>query len=283
MPPAPDVTMPESGASTVKRWLPWVVATALFMEQLDSTIVNTAIPSMATSLGVPPLSLKAVVTSYILSLAVGIPVSGWIADRYGTRPVFALAVAIFTLASVLCGLSVNVPMLVAMRILQGLGAAMMTPVGRLAIVRAFPKSELLAALNFVIIPALIGPLLGPTVGGLIVHWLSWREIFFVNVPAGIVALWLIHRYMPDYYGDTSRPLDVIGLALFGAGTALLSWLLEIFGVHEINIAVEAALLLLALTLLAAYWRHARQTPYPLLQLALFKVRTFRVSVIGGFI
>src|SRR5271169_5177626 len=211
MPLAPGTTLPETTASTVKRWLPWVVATAQFMEQLDSTIVNTAIPSMAASLGVAPLSLKAVVTSYILSLAVGIPVSGWIADRYGTRRIFALAVGIFTLASVLCGLSINVPMLVAMRILQGFGAAMMTPVGRLAIIRTFPKSELLVALNFVIIPALIGPLLGPTVGGLIVHWLSWREIFFANVPMGIVALLIIYRHMPDYVGGSSHPLDVVGL------------------------------------------------------------------------
>src|SRR4249919_3499977 len=199
---------PDLDPAVVKRYLPWVVATALFMEQLDSTIVNTAVPAMAVSLGVAPLSLKAVVTSYILSLAVGIPVSGWFADKYGTRRVFAFAVALFTLASVLCGLSVNVPMLVASRILQGFGAAMMTPVGRLAIIRTFPKSELLVAMNFVIIPALIGPLLGPTVGGLIVHWLSWREIFFVNLPAGVVALWLIRRYMPDYYGYASRPLDV---------------------------------------------------------------------------
>jgi len=161
----------------VKKYLPWVVAIALFMEQLDSTIINTAVPAMADSLQVSPLSLKAVVTSYILSLAVGIPVSGWIADKFGTRRVFSLAVAIFTLSSVLCGLSLNLPMLVAARIMQGMGAAMMMPVGRLTIVRTFPKSELLAAINFVIIPALIGPLLGPTVGGLIVHWLSWRVIF----------------------------------------------------------------------------------------------------------
>ncbi|MCG6965043.1 MAG: MFS transporter, partial [Chromatiaceae bacterium] len=168
----------------VKRYLPWVVAAALFMEQLDSTIVNTAVPAMAASLQVAPLSLKAVVASYILSLAVGIPVSGWMADRFGTRRVFGSAVAVFTLASILCGLAVNVPMLVAARILQGIGAAMMMPVGRLAIIRTFAKSELLVAMNFVIIPALIGPLLGPTVGGLIVHWLTWRDIFFVNVPVG---------------------------------------------------------------------------------------------------
>ena len=151
-------------AATAKRYLPWVVATVLFMEQLDSTIVNTAIPSMAASLQVAPLSLKAVVASYILSLAVFIPVSGWMADRYGTRRIFLSAVSIFTVASILCGLSVNPPMLVAARLLQGVGAAMMMPVGRLTIVRTFPKSELLAAMNFVVIPALIGPLLGPTVG-----------------------------------------------------------------------------------------------------------------------
>ena len=143
--------------STVKRYLPWVVATALFMEQLDSTIVNTAVPAMAASLNVSPLSLKGVVASYILSLAVGIPVSGWMADRFGTRRVFAWAVALFTFSSVLCGLSVNVPMLVGARILQGIGAAMMMPVGRLSIIRTYPKSELLVAMNFVIIPALIGP------------------------------------------------------------------------------------------------------------------------------
>jgi EmrB/QacA subfamily drug resistance transporter len=269
--------------TAAKSYLPWVVATALFMEQLDSTIVNTAIPSMAASLQVTPLSLKAVVTSYILSLAVSIPISGWMADRFGTRRVFMSAVAIFTVASVLCGLSVNSPMLVAARLLQGLGAAMMMPVGRLTIVRTFPKSELLAAMNFVIIPALIGPLLGPTVGGLIVHWLTWRDIFFVNVPVGLVAIFLAHRYMPDYRSESERPLDLIGLVLFGTGIALLSWLLEIFGEHRLDVTSASILLLIACSLLMAYGWHARTEPFPLLRLTLFKIRTFRVSVVGGFI
>ena len=268
---------------TVKRYLPWVVATALFMEQLDSTIINTAVPAMAASLQVAPLSLKAVVASYILSLAVCIPISGWMADRFGTRRVFSSAVAIFTFSSVLCGLSLNVPMLVAARILQGVGAAMMMPVGRLTIIRVFPKAELLMAMNFVIIPALIGPLLGPTVGGLIVHWLPWRVIFFINVPVGLAAQILIHRHMPDYRGDRSRPLDVVGLILFGAGTALLSWLLEVFDEHDIDISLAASLFLVSLALLLAYGWHARRTRYPLLRLGLFRVRTFRVSVVGGFI
>jgi MFS family permease len=138
-------------------------------------------------------------------------------------------------------------------------------------------------MNFVIIPALIGPLLGPTVGGLIVHWVSWRYIFFVNVPMGLLALWLAHRHMPDYRGDAARPLDVVGLVLFGSGTALLSWLLEIFGEHRIDATSAAVLLLLCMSLLAAYLWHARETPHPLLRLRLFRVRTFRISVVGGFV
>jgi EmrB/QacA subfamily drug resistance transporter len=268
---------------TLKRSLPWVVATALFMEQLDATIVNTAVPAMAASLHVAPLSLKAVAASYILSLAVGIPVSGWVADRYGSRRVFALAIAVFTIASICCGLAQSARQMVAARILQGAGAALMTPVGRMTIVRAFEKSELLSAMNFVIIPALIGPLLGPTVGGLIVNFASWRVIFFVNVPVGILAQWLVHRYMPDYREEARRPFDWTGLLLFGSGTALLSWLLEIFGEHQIDAEAGVGLFIVSLALLSAYVLHARHTPYPLLRLSLFGTRTFRVSLIGGFI
>ena len=270
-------------SSTIKQYLPWLVASALFMEQLDVTIVNTAIPSIAASLQVTPLSLKAVVSSYILALAVCIPVSGWIADRYGTRRVFFIAIAIFTTASVLCGLAINPPMLVAARILQGMGGALMMPVGRLAIIRTFPKAELLAAMNFVIIPALIGPLLGPTVGGLIVHWLSWRAIFFVNVPFGLIALFMVYRYMPDYRSTDPRPLDVIGLVLYGSGIALLSWLLEIFGAHGLAPLTAALLLGLSVALLAGYGWHASGHAHPLLRLTLFRIRTFRVAVLGGFV
>ncbi len=270
-------------AGTSKRYLPWVVATALFMEQLDSTVVNTGIPAMAASLQVTPLSLKAVVTSYILSLAVCIPVSGWLAERFGSRRVFLSAVGLFTLSSALCGLSLSAPMLIAARVPQGIAAAMMMPVGRMALVRTFPKAELLRAMNFVIIPALLGPLLGPTVGGLIVHWLSWRDIFFVNLPVGAVALWFGHRHMPDFRSETPQPLDVRGLLLFGTGTALLSWLLEIFGEHELSSRQMLAPLAVALGLLGAYGWHARQVPFPLLRLDLLGTRTFRTSVLGGFV
>ncbi|MCD6026807.1 MAG: transporter, partial [Solimicrobium sp.] len=269
--------------SAVKRYLPWVVAAAVFMEQLDSTIVNTAVPTMAADLNVLPLSLKAVVTSSLLSLALFIPVSGWIADRFGTRRVFKYAVLIFTLSSLICGISLNVPMLIAARVLQGMGAALMIPVGRLAIIRTFPKSELLAAMNFVIIPALIGPLLGPLIGGLIVQWLSWRVIFFVNIPVGLIALNLSHRFMPDYFCEEQRPLDFLGLSLFASGTALMSWVLEIFGEHGLSTKWLSLWFIVSLTLLAAYMRHAHKHAYPLLDLTLFRIRTFRVSVAGGFI
>ena len=253
------------------------------MEQLDATVVNTAIPAIAANLQVTPLSLKSIVSSYILSLAVGIPVSGWMADRFGTRRVFAVAIMVFTLASVMCGLALNTPMLIAARLLQGLGGAMMMPVGRLTIIRTFPKAELLGAMNFVIIPALIGPLLGPTVGGLIVHWTSWRVIFFVNVPVGVLALYLVYRFMPDYKASQQRPLDVIGLLLFSSGTAIMSWLLEIFGEHTLSPGATGATFALSVCLLVAYALHARGKQFPLLRLALFKVRTFRISVAGGFV
>ncbi|MCA0242071.1 MAG: DHA2 family efflux MFS transporter permease subunit [Proteobacteria bacterium] len=270
-------------AAVTRRYLPWIVAIALFMEQLDSTIVNTSIPAMAASLGVTPLSLKAVSSSYILSLAVSIPISGWLAERFGSRRVFLAAVALFTLSSVLCGLAPSAHLLVAARVPQGIAAAMMMPVGRMAIIRTFPKGELLRAMNFVIVPALLGPLLGPTVGGLIVHWLSWRDIFFVNVPVGLLCLWVGWRHMPDYRADTVRPLDLRGFALFGSGIALLSWLLEVFGEH--GLTWRQALLPLAVSalLLLGYGWHARRAPHPLLSLDLFRLRTFRVSVIGGFV
>jgi EmrB/QacA subfamily drug resistance transporter len=196
--------------------------------------------------------------------------------------VFGTAIMIFTIASVLCGLSLNPTMMTAARLLQGIGGAMMMPVGRLTIIRTFPKSELLGAMNFVIIPALIGPLLGPTLGGLIVHWISWRAIFFVNVPVGMIALFLVWRYMPDYKGTERRPLDVVGMILFSCGTALLSWLLEVFGEHTLEPMTALLMLVVSVSLLVAYGWHASGIEYPLLRLSLFKIRTFRTAVLGGF-
>ena len=238
----------------LRRRLPWLVAVSLFMENLDATVVNTATPTMAASLGIEPLNLKGVLTSYTLALAVFIPISGWAADRFGTKRLFTSAVLLFTCGSVLCGFAVSLPMLVVSRLLQGMGGAMMTPVGRLALVRSFPRAEMITVLNYVVIPALIGPLLGPFVGGVIVHWVHWRAIFFINLPLGLLGLWLARRYMPDYREADTPPLDWSGFVLFGTGV-----------------------------LLGAYGWHAMRVPAPLLALRLLRIRTFRVSVLGGFV
>src|SRR6202162_4092991 len=268
--------------STVsKRLLPWLVAVAFFMESLDTTILNTAVPTIATALKVAPLSMKAVLSSYTLSLAVFIPISGWMADRFGTRRVFASAIGLFTLGSLLCGISGNIHLLVGCRILQGFGGAMMVPVGRLTIVRTFAKSELIRAMSFVAIPGLIGPMLGPVAGGLIVGYFHWRLIFFVNVPIGLTGLYLVHRHLPDYREEKTHPLDVVGLILFGSGVALLSYVLEVFGEHTLGVREITGLLVVSLALLAGYWVHAKTLEFPLLQLSLFRIRTFRAAVGGG--
>src|ERR1044071_5182816 len=254
-PSSPTTEVPCAPTEETRRFLPWLVAVALFMENLDATIVNTAVPTMSVSLGVEPLSLKAVLTSYTLSLAVFIPISGWMADRFGTCRVFKIAVWLFLIGSLFCGLAPNVPLLVAARVLQGIGGAMMTPVGRLALIRAFPRSEMLTTMNYVIIPALLGPLLGPFTGGLIVHWMSWRVIFFVNVPLALGGLWMIGRYMPDYRDDDVSPLDRVGFVLFGAGVALLSYVLEVFGEPAHTGASVLLLLAGAIVLLGAYGWH----------------------------
>lgn len=279
-----EISSRENGISAEsRRYLPWLVAVALFMENLDTTIVNTAVPTMAAGLHVLPLSLKAVLTSYTISLAVFIPISGWMADRYGTKRIFALAITLFMLGSLFCGLALNVPMLVASRILQGMGGAMMTPVGRLALVRAFPRSEMITAMNYVVIPALIGPLLGPFVGGLIVHWLHWRIIFFINLPFALAGLALLRRHMPDFREDGVPPLDRQGFLLFGSGIALLSYVLEIFGEHTLGTGEILFLLACACVLLFAYSWHSRETKSPVLAVELFRIRTFRLSILGGLV
>jgi len=269
-------------AEPSRRLLPWLVAVAFFMQALDTTILNTAVPGIAHALGVAPLSMKAVLASYTLSLAVFIPVSGWMANRFGTRRVFSGAIGIFTAGSLLCGLSRNIHLLVAFRILQGCGGAMMVPVGRLTLVRAFGKSELVRVMSFVAVPGLVGPMLGPLAGGLITGYAHWSVIFFLNVPIGIAGLYLIERHLPDYREAQTPPLDLTGLVLFSSGIALLSYVLEVFGEHRLASAAIAALLASSLVLLAAYGLHASRTLYPLLNLVLFRIRTFRAAVSGGF-
>jgi EmrB/QacA subfamily drug resistance transporter len=267
-----DTSTSAPPAASSKRLLPWLVAVAFFMESLDTTILNTAVPAISAALHVTPLSMKSVLASYTLSLAVFIPISGWMADRFGTRRVFASAIGLFTLGSFLCGISSNVHLLVACRILQGCGGAMMVPVGRLTLVRTFAKSELIRAMSFVAIPGLIGPMLGPVAGGLIVGYFHWRFIFFVNIPIGILGLLMVYIHLPDYREEHTHPLDVLGLILFGSGIALLSYVLEIFGEHTLSAVEMVGLLTISAALLAGY----------LLQLSLFRIRTFRAAVSGSF-
>jgi len=266
-----------------KRLVPWLVAVAFFMESLDTTILNTGVPTIAQALNVAPLSMKAVLSSYTLSLAVFIPISGWMADRFGTRRVFASAIALFTLGSFLCGISRNIHLLVACRILQGCGGAMMLPVGRLTMVQTFAKSELIRAMSFVAIPGLIGPMLGPVVGGLIVAYFHWSIIFFVNIPIGLVGLYMVYRHLPDYRDEDTPPLDIVGMILFGSGIALLSYVLEVFGEHTLSGIEMLSLLAISIVLLAGYGINSAKIEFPLLRLALFRLRTFRAAVSGSFI
>jgi EmrB/QacA subfamily drug resistance transporter len=266
---------------TAKRLLPWLVAVGFFMESLDTTILNTAVPAIARALDVPPLSMKAVLSSYTLSLAVFIPISGWMANRFGTRRVFASAIGIFTLGSFLCGISNNIHLLVACRVLQGCGGAMMLPVGRLTMVRTFAKSELIAAMSFVAIPGLIGPMLGPLLGGLIIGYFHWSVIFFVNIPIGLCGLYMVYRHLPNYREQRNFPLDIIGLVLFGSGISLLSYVLEVFGETTLSGREILGLLAMSAALLGAYGLHTVRTPHPLLRLGLVKIRSFRVAVTGN--
>jgi len=273
----------EKPGNAIKQILPWLVAVSFFMESLDTTILNTAVPTIAEALGVVPLSMKAALTSYTISLAVFIPISGWVADRYGTRLVFGSAIGIFTLGSVLCGISTNMPILIASRIIQGCGGAMMVPVGRLTLVRTFARNEIIRAIAFVSMPGLIGPLIGPLFGGLIVHYLHWRMIFFVNVPIGLTGLLLVLKLLPDYKSEEKTPLDFVGLILFASGIGLLSYVLEIFGEHTLGSYEIPALLIVSISLLLAYWRYSLKLDKPLLNLKLFKIKTFITSVVGGLI
>ena len=267
---------------SVKRLLPWVVAVAFFMQSLDTTILNTAVPAIAESMDVTPLNVKSVLASYTLSLAVFIPISGWMADRFGTRRVFAAAIGLFTLGSLLCGLATSIEMLVAFRVLQGMGGAMMMPVGRMTLARTFAKGDLVKAMSFVAIPALIGPMIGPVAGGAIVHWLHWSVVFFLNIPVGILGLYLVLRLLPDYREAETHPLDFVGLVLFGSGIALLSYVLEVFGDHTHGTGAILGMLALSGALLAGYGIRAMSTAFPLLDLTLFGIRTFRAAVSGGF-
>ncbi|MEO3381391.1 multidrug transporter subunit MdtD [Enterobacter soli] len=260
--------------------LPWIAAMAFFMQALDATILNTALPAIAHSLNRSPLAMQSAIISYTLTVAMLIPVSGWLADRFGTRKVFMLAVTLFTLGSLACALSTSLTQLVIFRVLQGVGGAMMMPVARLALLRAYPRSELLPVLNFVTMPGLVGPILGPVLGGVLVTWASWHWIFLINIPIGITGLLYARKYMPNFT-TPKRSFDMGGFFLFGLSLVLFSSGMELFGEKIVATWIAVSIILSGILLLLLYIRHARRHPTPLISLSLFNTRTFSVGVAGN--
>lgn len=260
--------------------LPWIAAMAFFMQALDATILNTALPAIAESLNRSPLAMQSAIISYTLTVAMLIPASGWLADRFGTRRVFMLAVSLFTLGSLACALSTSLASLVLFRVLQGIGGAMMMPVARLALLRAYPRSELLPVLNFVTMPGLVGPILGPVLGGVMVTWASWHWIFLINIPIGLAGLLYARKYMPNFTTPRKR-FDMGGFFLFGLSLVLFSSGMELFGEKIVASWLAFAVIVSGIVLFLLYIRHARRHPTPLISLNLFKTRTFSVGIAGN--
>ncbi|WP_439479714.1 MFS transporter [Chryseobacterium aquaticum] len=268
-----------SPRQTVKKVLPLILATAIFMQMLDSTILNTSLPSIARDLNESPLNMQNAIISYVLTLAVFMPASGFLADRFGTRRVFIFALVLFSAGSVFCALSQNLTHLVISRVIQGVGGSLMTPVGKLALIKTFERNELLKAMNFAIIPALIGPVLGPLVGGYMVDYLSWHWIFLINIPIGLLGIILGLKYMPNY-NSRETDFDLKGFLIFAAASLLLSISLELFGDMQ-NITPVLLIFILGFLFLYYYYYHAKRDGNPIFPLNLFQVRTFRVGIVGN--
>ncbi|WP_153110856.1 multidrug transporter subunit MdtD [Propionivibrio limicola] len=263
------------------RFLPWIVAMALFMQTLDGTILNTALPAMARSLNESPLNMQSAVIGYLLTVAMLIPASGWLADRFGSRRVFIVAIVLFALGSLACAMSTTLNGLVIARIAQGVGGALMMPVGRLTVLRSFPRSELVRVLSFVTIPGLLGPLLGPTLGGWLVEFASWHWIFLINLPVGLVGCIAASRFMPDIKSPEKTPFDGVGFLLFATAMALISIAFE--GLGELHFSHARVVLLIAggLSCLAAYWLHSNRHAAPLFSGKLFETHSFAVGITGN--
>jgi EmrB/QacA subfamily drug resistance transporter len=258
-----------------------IVASALFMQNLDSTVVATALPAMAKAFDVAPVSMNIVITSYLVSLAAFIPASGWVADRYGARTVFRAAIIVFTLASVLCGISQSLVMLVAARILQGMGGAMMVPVGRLLLLRRVGKADLVAAMSWLTMPALLGPVIGPPVGGFLVTTLSWHWIFDINIPIGIIGVILVTRFIREDERVEAAHFDILGQILAGIGMAGLIMGLSSFGRGALPLPAAVGLTVIGAAAAVGYAIHARRSAHPLLDITLLRIPTFATSVVAG--
>ena len=264
------------------RLLPLIVATALFIENMDSTVIATSLPMMAVDLGTSPIALKLAMTTYLIALAVFIPISGWVADRVGARRTFIGAIMVFLFGSLACAASSSLEGLIAARALQGAGGALMVPVGRLVILRSIPKNELVSAMSWLTVPALVAPVIGPPLGGLITTMFDWRWIFLINLPIGVVGIVLALRFIPDLRGPLTR-LDGRGFALSGIGLALALFGFSTLGRHVVSSLWSIGALLVGLCLLFGYVVHARRTPTPLLDLKLLQIPTYRTAVLAGLV
>jgi len=260
---------------------PLIIACALFMEHLDGSVIATALPAISHSLHTDPLHLNLAITSYLFSLAIFIPLSGWAADRFGARNVFRSAIVVFILGSIACGLSINLCTLVLSRCLQGLGGAMMVPVGRLVLLRTIPKSQLVDAMAWVTVPALIGPVLGPPIGGLIVTYTSWRWIFFINLPIGLLGILLATLYIGDVRGGAREPLDIKGFLLMGLSLAGLVFSFETLGRHLVSPSIVLAFFITGILYLFLYQRHIKGHLNPIIDVSVLQYPTFRASILGG--
>ena len=261
--------------------VPLILAVALFMENMDSTVIATSLPAIANDIGTSPIALKLALTAYLVSLAIFIPISGWMADRFGAKNVFRVAIAVFIIGSVACAVSNSLLAFVVSRFLQGIGGAMMTPVGRLVLVRATPKSDLVSAMAWLTIPALVGPLVGPPIGGFITTYFSWHWIFLINVPIGLIGIWLATRFLPETEATETPPLDFIGFVLCGARGVRRR--LRPVGGQPAGPAAARRLVTVAVGVVsgALYLLHARRAQNPLLALELFRNQVFRSSMLGG--
>src|SRR5260370_2459871 len=272
----------QSGRSLALRVLvPLIVACALFMENLDATVLSTALPAIARDLHEDPIQLKLALTSYLLTLAVFIPASGWFADRFGARLIFRLAIIIFALGSVCCGSANSTGFLVAARALQGIGGAMMVPVGRLVILRTVPRSEIVGALAWLTIPALIGPVIGPPVGGFITTFFTWRWIFWINLPIAALGLVLATLFIPDVFGEEITKFDFPGFLFSGLGLSALLSACAALASHVVLPLLVVSTFFLGFAGLGLYVWHARRAVAPILDLTLLRYPTFRAGAAGG--
>jgi EmrB/QacA subfamily drug resistance transporter len=279
---APIATESGPDPSESRKILPLIVGCALFMQMLDSTVVTTALPTMAVALGSDPVSLNIAITSYLLAVAVFVPISGWAADRFGARRVFMTAIGLFTLSSLACALSGTLMQLVMSRIVQGLGGAMMVPVGRIILLRTIPKHDLLRAMAFLSMPALIGPMIGPPLGGFLVTYASWHWIFLINLPIGIIGIWMVRRYVQELPADgIVHRLDWLGFILSASCMACLVAGFESLGQGDTPLLSIVGLLGTGTTTGLLYYLHARRHAQPILDLSLLRIETFRVAVLAG--